>query len=277
MIEYIYIIQNTVTGMVYVGRTNNPASRKRGHFSELKMNVHCNPRLQNSFNKHGEDSFTFSVVDSCDSDSIYDREAKWFDRFNRDTSVMYNCHFETFGGPVCTDPLSEETKHKISEAIKDNTRKYIFDILSERYETKSSLKFLADKYGVGMNTMCDYVPEWEALTGLKMFKSNQIEQAVEKVGLFIDDYDKGKTDLSKAAEYNTTVDVIKKYCVLFDREPEEFKGSSFKEDAKLKALKAIAHMQQTGCTALDAIRKYDSSVTTFYKYLKKGNKQCTLN
>lgn len=269
MIEYIYILQNTISGKVYVGRTNNPDARRRGHFSELRRNVHGNPKLQNSFNKHGEDCFVFSVVDSCDSDTICDKEAEWFEMFNKDTEAMYNCHFETHGGPICEGPLAEETKLKISEAIKDGTRKYIFDILDERYSTKASLKLLADKYGVGMNTMCDYIPEWEQKTGLKMFVSSQIEQTLDRVSRFIEDYDLGITNLSKASEYQTTAQSIRKYCVVFNREPDEFVGNTFKQDAKAKALKAIEYMKSTKCTALDAIRKFESSPTTFYKYLNQ--------
>lgn len=267
MIEYIYTIENTVNGRLYVGRTNNPDMRKRGHFSELRRGVHGNPKLQNAFNKYGEAAFKFNVVESCESEAIRDKEQEWFNKFNRDTSFLYNCHFETHGGPICARPLSEDTKAKISDAIRSNTRQYIFDILSERYETKASLKFLSVKYGVGMNTMCDYIPEWEAITGLTMISHTQVEQTLQRVERFIEDYDKGLANLSHAPEYGTTVKSIKKYCVLFDREPADFKGDTFKQDAKQKALAAIQYMKDTGCSAAKAIRDCGSSTTTFYKYL----------
>ncbi len=63
--EYIYIIENSNTGKFYIGRTNDPAQRKRAHFSELRRGAHGNPRLQYSFNKHGEQAFEFKVVDSA--------------------------------------------------------------------------------------------------------------------------------------------------------------------------------------------------------------------
>ena len=270
MIEYIYIIQNTSNGKLYVGRTNNPSSRKRGHFSELRRGVHGNPKLQNAFNKYGEECFVFSVVETCSSDLVQNKELEWFDKFNRDTSLLYNCHFQTHGGPIVTGPLSEETKAKISEAIRDNTRKYIFSILDERYETKVSLRFLSDKYGVSINTICDYTPEWESKTGLVMITNTQIEDTLERVERFIEDYDKGLVNLSHAPKYGTTAQSIRKYCVSFDREPSEFKGDTFKEEAKQRALDAIQYMNDTGCSAAKAIRHCKSSVTTFYKYLNQA-------
>lgn len=270
MIEYIYIIENTVSGKLYVGRTNNPKLRQRGHFSELRRGVHNNPKLQSSYNKHGEDAFSFSVVDACDGEAIREREQEWFDKFNRDTSILYNCHFQTHGGPIITGPLAEETKLKISEAIKDNTRKYIFSILDERYSDKASLRQLSDKYGVGINTICSYIPEWEAKTGLVMIANTQIEQTLERVERFIQDYDKGLANLSHAPKYGTTVQSIRKYCVSFDREPSDFKGDTFKQDAKQRALNAIQYMKDTGCSAAKAIRDCKSSTTTFYKYLNQA-------
>ena len=268
MIEYIYTIENTENGRLYVGRTNNPASRKRGHFSELRRGVHSNPKLQNAFNKYGEDAFVFSVVESCSGEDVRDKEQEWFDKFHRDTSFLYNCHFETHGGPICTGPLPEWVKVKISEAIKDNTRKYIFDILDERYETKVSLKFLSEKYCVSINTICDYIPEWEDRTGLTMFVSSQIEDTLKRVEVFIEDYEKGVCTLSDFYKYGTTVQSINKYCVLFNKEPEDFKTT--KQDAKQRALIAIQHMKDTGCSAAKAIRECKSSTTTFYKYLNQA-------
>lgn len=268
MIEYIYAITNTVNNKLYIGRTNNPNNRKRCHFSELRRNKHNNPKLQNAFNKHGEESFTFSVIDCGKTEDICKKEEQWFDLYNRDSHVLYNCHFRSTGGPICNLPLSEETKVKISDSIKQNTRSYIFDILTERYETKESLRNLSIKYGVGINTMVDYINEWECKTGKKMIKNTQIEDTIMRVGNFIEDYNKGIVNLSKVTDYGTTAKSVRKYCVVFDAEPEDFIGCVKKQDAKQKAVNAIKYMKQNGCSALEAIKQFDSSVTTFYKYLK---------
>lgn len=209
--EFIYVIENSVTGKFYIGRTNNPASRKRAHFSELRRNVHNNPRLQASFNKHGESAFEFKVVDSAESEVICDKEAEWFAAFDCNKSYLYNCHFQTYGGPKIYKPHTTESALKISEAIKNGTRRYIFSILDERY-AGASLRALAQKHGVGANTLMDYTPEWERLRGLKMPKSVQSEQTKKQVELFVAAFECfGNEVIRSLKSFNLTRKSLKKY------------------------------------------------------------------
>lgn len=209
--EFIYVIENSATGKFYIGRTNNPASRKRAHFSELRRNAHGNPRLQSSFNKHGEDKFEFRVVDSAESKDICDKEAEWFAAFDCNKDYLYNCHFETFGGPKIFKPHTPESAAKISEAIKNGTRKYIFDILDERY-AGAALKDLAKKYKVGANTLIDYTPEWEQLRCLTMPKSVQSEQTKQRVELFVAAFECfGSDALRSLKNFKLTRKSLKKY------------------------------------------------------------------
>lgn len=60
----VYQIKNEVNGKLYIGSTIRPAYiRKYEHFSKLRENLHSNDYLQKSFNKYGEKSFTFSIVE----------------------------------------------------------------------------------------------------------------------------------------------------------------------------------------------------------------------
>lgn len=209
--EYIYVIENKNSEKFYIGRTNDPAARKRGHFSELRRGIHGNPRLQASFNKHGESAFEFKVVDSAPSDSIHEKEAEWFAAFDCNKDYLYNCHFKTFGGPKIFKPHTPESAAKISEAIKNGTRKYIFDILDERY-AGAALRDLAKKYEVGANTLIDYTPEWEQLRGLTMPKSVQSEQTKQRVELFVAAFECfGSDALRSLKNFKLTRKSLKKY------------------------------------------------------------------
>ena len=211
MMEYIYIIENKNTEKFYIGRTNDPAARKRGHLSDLRRGIHGNPRLQASFKKHGEGAFEFKVVDSAPSDKINAKEAEWFAAFDQDKNHLYNCHFETFGGPKIFRPHTPESAAKISEAIKNGTRKYIFDILDERY-AGASIRSLVKKHEVGANTLLDYTPEWEQLRGLTMPKSVQSEQTKQRVELFVAAFECfGHDALRSLKNFKLTRKSLKKY------------------------------------------------------------------
>lgn len=211
MMEYIYIIENKNTEKFYIGRTNDPAARKRGHLSDLRRGIHGNPKLQASFNKHSEAAFEFKVVDSAKSDCIHEKEAEWFAAFDCNKDYLYNCHFETFGGPKICRPHTPESAAKISEAIKNGTRKYIFDILDERY-AGASIKSLAKKHKVGANTLLDYTPEWEQLRGLTMPKSVQCEQTKQRVELFVAAFECfGHDALRSLKNFKLTRKSLKKY------------------------------------------------------------------
>lgn len=267
--EYIYVIENKNSDKFYIGRTNDPAARKRGHLSELRRGIHGNPRLQASFNKHGEAAFEFKVVDSAPSDCIHAKEAEWFAAFDCNKNYLYNCHFETFGGPKIWKPHTPESAAKISEAIKNGTRKYIFDILDERY-AGASIKSLAKRYEVGANTLLDYTPEWEKLRGLTMPKSVQCEQTKTKVAEFVRLFMvAGNAALLELKSIGVTRKSLTKYLPDFGLTLDFVQQGGWKEEAKQKALLAVQMVKDTGCSVQHAIRQCDATSASFYKYVKE--------
>lgn len=264
--EYIYIIENANTGKFYIGRTNDPAQRKRAHFSELRRGAHGNPRLQNSFNKHGESAFEFKVVDSACSDAIQDKEAEWFKTFDENKTYLYNCHFKTIGGEGLARPHTSESKLKISETIKDGTRKYIFDILDERYAGKS-IRELAKKYEVGANTLLDYTPEWEQLRGLTMPKSVQEEASKQRVAEFVRLFMVvGDAALYELKSIGVSRRALTKYLPDFGLSFKDINLTKWRDGSKQKALDAIKMVNETGCTALHAMKECGATVSSYYKY-----------
>lgn len=264
--EYIYIIENANTGKFYIGRTNDPAQRKRAHFSELRRGTHGNPRLQNSFNKHGEAAFEFKVVDSASAENIQLKEAEWFKAFDEDKTYLYNCHFKTIGGEGLARPHTAESKLKISEAIKDGTRKYIFDILDERY-AGASIRKLAKKHNVSSETLLLYTPEWEQLRGLTMPKSVQEEASKQRVAEFVRLFMvAGDAALYELKAIGVSRKSLTKYLPDFGLSFKDINLTKWRDVPKQKALDAIKMVNETGCTALHAIRECGATVSSYYKY-----------
>lgn len=62
----IYYIRHIVSRKVYIGSSNNIKKRIQHHISELRKNKHKNNYLQNAYNKYGEESFEFGIVELCE-------------------------------------------------------------------------------------------------------------------------------------------------------------------------------------------------------------------
>lgn len=61
---FVYAIQHSETGKIYVGCTNDVERRVREHLSQLENNKHPNKRMQNDYNKYGGDYFYYVLFNA---------------------------------------------------------------------------------------------------------------------------------------------------------------------------------------------------------------------
>jgi group I intron endonuclease len=78
----IYKITNIVNNKVYIGSSHNIVNRWKTHLRGLKNNKHHSKKLQNSFNKHGIDKFTFEVIEECSRELLIEIEQYWIDKLD---------------------------------------------------------------------------------------------------------------------------------------------------------------------------------------------------
>lgn len=265
--NYIYIIENTINGKFYIGRTNNHASRKRGHYSELRRGVHGNPRLQNAWNKYGESSFVFRVVDTAPAGEIEAKEAEWFAAFDENQDYLYNCHFKTIGGPCVSRPHSQEERNRMSEILRSRTRKYIFSILDEGYSSRCGLNVLARKHSVGGTTLLRYIPEWEILRSVEYTHPQTASTKERLVDLFAAYSTDGVDVMRRLSDFKVSVQAIKKYAGEFGINWNDLKLDQWKDESRAKAFAAYEYKAKTNCTVSEARRFSGATVTTYYKYL----------
>ncbi len=112
----IYFIKNKSTDKHYIGSSVNIERRIYQHLYLLKIGKCHSPKLQNSFNRHGEESFEFGILEICDLVRLKEREKFWIDNLN---SVWggYNCSNDTecsTRGRIAT----KEQRAKMSEVQK---------------------------------------------------------------------------------------------------------------------------------------------------------------
>jgi group I intron endonuclease len=78
----IYTITNLVNGKVYVGSSVDALRRLYVHRWKLRRLQHDSRMLQRSWNKHGEEAFSFDIIeDVADVSRLLDREQYWIDSF----------------------------------------------------------------------------------------------------------------------------------------------------------------------------------------------------
>lgn len=99
----IYRITNTVNNKFYIGSSKDIDKRWYDHKRELYLNIHINPKLQHSWNYHGQDKFLFEMVEEVSEDKLIEREQFYLDTlkpYERD--VGYNINPSAFGGDNIT-------------------------------------------------------------------------------------------------------------------------------------------------------------------------------
>ena len=172
----IYKIVNKVNGKYYVGSTKNFDKRwRRKHRKQLRGNYHTNLRLQRAWNKYGENSFEFQIIELAEISSLYPIEQKYLDIAKTEQDKCYNLKFvaEGFGSwsqesidrfkekmkspevrkkmsesarkrkPRLGIPCSEEAKKKIGEK---NKKRYSDPTVNPNYDT-DAYEFINEKTG----------------------------------------------------------------------------------------------------------------------------------
>jgi group I intron endonuclease len=76
----IYSITNKLNDKIYVGSSVDIKNRWRQHKHSLRKGSHPNKHLQSSWDKYGEASFEFSVLEECTD--LDKSELKWIDFYN---------------------------------------------------------------------------------------------------------------------------------------------------------------------------------------------------
>ncbi len=112
----IYVITCIPTGKIYVGSAVNLKRRQYLHFWRLATNTHENKKLQRAWNKHGDSSFKFEVLEMVlDLHDLLAAEQKWIDSLNAVDSGFNIC---PVAGNSFGRKLSAESKQKIANANK---------------------------------------------------------------------------------------------------------------------------------------------------------------
>lgn len=108
----IYEFFNLENGKRYVGSSVNIYNRLHEHIHNLKNNKAHNKHFQSSWNKYGEDSFIYNILEFCEETNRFEREQYYIDIIHPEYNLTYNVIANIGHSP------SEECKQKISNTLK---------------------------------------------------------------------------------------------------------------------------------------------------------------
>lgn len=101
------------SGKIYIGQAFNIQKRIKRY---SKLNCKGQPRLYNSFLKHGVDQHTFEIIEECIFDQLNIRERHWQDFYDVTSDCGLNCNLTATN--ICKKVYSEETRLKMSKSAK---------------------------------------------------------------------------------------------------------------------------------------------------------------
>lgn len=161
----IYYIENIINDKIYIGSSSNIEKRIANHRNCLRKQMHTNPRLQNSWDKYGEQAFDFGVVEIVALEDLAIVEQLYIDLLNTtDDQVGYN---------ICTlvgRPPSLKGKPKSPEHI----AKVAASQVGRTYSPETKLKMA------------------EAQRGKKASEASRLKMSIARKGKIMSDIAKAK-------------------------------------------------------------------------------------
>ena len=114
----VYLIRNLHTGAVYIGSTSRTiAGRWVNHCGDLSGQRHCNPRLQNAWNKYGPDGFAWEVIEHAEGrEAVLACEQRWIDHYWGGRMGVDCYNMLPTAGSTAGHIMSPEARAKMSAA-----------------------------------------------------------------------------------------------------------------------------------------------------------------
>jgi len=150
----IYCIVNSQNGKRYIGQTYSLKYRWNRHRFDLSHGYHSNNHLQSAWDKYGEQSFKFVILERCNISQLDEREIYWID-FYDSKETGYN---QADGGLGCRG--YKHTKEEIEKMRQIQHPKPVlqFDadgIFIARWESASLAAKTLGKYSMAIKNCCE--------------------------------------------------------------------------------------------------------------------------
>ncbi len=170
----IYKITCTTNNRCYIGSAINLRQRRNDHFSALRRKNHRNRHLQRAWNKYGEQSFIFEVIELVLSLFLLEREQYWLDKLKPFGNRGFNIAIVAGSSLGLETSQSTREKQRIVKIGKPSNRlgvKLSKETRDRISLTKTGHKFDSEVYAFRTKTFIVTSPDGTEYTvhGLKRF------------------------------------------------------------------------------------------------------------
>lgn len=139
----IYKISNKINSRIYIGSAIDFVNRKSKHLRQLNSNKHCNIKLQRFYNKYGNESLVFSIVEYCEKENLLEREQFYINNLN---CVTNGFNILSTAGSWLNHSHTEKSKKKLSATKKGiQTKGMLGKVHSEKTKELIAKKALGRK------------------------------------------------------------------------------------------------------------------------------------
>jgi group I intron endonuclease len=147
----VYKITNEINGKYYIGKSTKIGRRWSEHRRFLRQNRHDTPHLQNAWNKYGENSFKFEILErDIPISNLRVTEQKYLDIAKLDRINAYNTNFIADSGMFGENHpnyklVPENIKNKAKEIwMYQTSEEFVNYLLSNGYGAKVKGRILKE-------------------------------------------------------------------------------------------------------------------------------------
>ena len=154
----IYCIENITNHKTYIGSSKNIYQRLLKHFALLRHNKHQNAHLQSAWNKYGESSFNWFVLELCDSKELTEKEQYCIDLFGAEYNITRIVERNTLSRE--SRIKQGETRRRLHQEGKlewnfNPVTLYVYDLSGKLlFSNPLGLKDTARRLGISPSSIC---------------------------------------------------------------------------------------------------------------------------
>lgn len=155
----IYAITNISNGKKYIGHSINIRSRWNEHKRKLRLGIHGNSHLQASWNKFGENMFTFTILERLPfrlpKSECEKAETGWI--------LKFNSHKREFGYNSILPGEKPSIGDDENIIIRKSTSYVCINILTNERTVLHSRKEVNESTGIPTNRVSDLAGYWNGM------------------------------------------------------------------------------------------------------------------